>query len=181
MWKKEQVPPEVRKMYIGKGRAKYLFKYAKKHGIEVFFSVFYPEAIDICEDIGVNFYKVRFDDRNNITLFRRLKKTKNKTIFVSCQDPFDTLYFNLAKFQKNVKFLYVIPKYPANIMDYNKVISGHLYYHFQGISDHTPDIELFKYFNTIKEECWFEIHVKENNNCFETKWSKSFTKLKEAL
>ena len=119
MWKKDKVPKEVRSMYIGKGRAKHCFKFAKKHGIELFYSVFYPEAIDVLEEIGVNFYKVRFYDRNNLTLYRRLKKIKQgKKIFVSCQDPMDTLYYNMAKYQKNIIFLYCVPRYPAKFEDY---------------------------------------------------------------
>ena len=180
MWKKEQIPErlkELRKMYIGPGRAKYCFKFAKKHGIELFYSVFYPEAIDICEKIGVNFYKVRYQDRNDYPLYKRLKKT-NKTIFVSCSDPKDTAYFNLANYQKRVNFLYCVPRYPAKFEDYVPPDR----HGFQGISDHTSDLELFKIYNLgISLNRWFEMHVKMGNDCFESAWSKSFKQLKEVL
>jgi sialic acid synthase SpsE len=174
MWRKDQVPKEVRPMYVGPGRAKYCFKFAKKHGIELFFSVFYPEAVDICEKIGVNFYKVRYRDRNDYPLYKRLKKT-NKTIFVSCSDPMDTLYLNLATYQKRVNFLYCVPRYPAKINDYLP-----LQLSFQGISDHTSDLKLFKNANEWKME-WFEVHVKMGNDCYESKWSKTFAQITEAL
>ncbi len=185
MWKKEQIPEklkELRTMYIGPGRAKYCFKFAKKHGIELFYSVFYPEAIDICEKIGVNFYKIRFDDRNDYPLYKRLKRTK-KTIFVSCRDPKDTLYFNLANYQKRVNFLYCVPKYPAKIGDYRDL---RRLIKYNGISDHTLDLELFKYFYTQRDVRpnmvkWFEMHVKTDDDCFEKAWSKSFKQLKEVL
>jgi len=179
MWKKEQIPEklkELRKMYVGKGRAKYCFKFAKKHGIELFYSVFYPKAVDICEDVGVNFYKVRYQDRNDYSLYKRLKKT-NKTIFVSCSDPMDTAYLNLATYQKRVNFLFCVPRYPAKFEDY-KPPDRH---GFQGISDHTPDLELFKIYNYGNINRWFEMHVKMNDDCFERAWSKSFEQLKEAL
>ena len=176
MWRKDQVPKEVRSMFVGKGRAKYCFKFAKKHGVELFFSVFYPEAVDICEKIGVNFYKVRYADRNDYPLYKRLKKT-NKTIFVSCSDPMDTLYLNLATYQKRVKFLYCVPRYPAKFEDY-KPPDKH---GFQGISDHTPDLELFKIYNYANIDRWFEMHVKMGNDCYESKWSKTFAQITEVL
>jgi len=185
MWKKEQIPEklkELRKMYVGKGRAKYCFKFAKKHGIELFYSVFYPKAVDICEDVGVNFYKVRYQDRNDYPLYKRLKKT-NKPIFVSCSDPMDTAYFNLATYQKRVIFLYCVPKYPAKFEDYKFSIRYGHNNSFQGISDHTSDLKLFKIANKKPNNNneWFEMHVKENDDCFEHAWSKSFEQLKEAL
>ena len=181
MWKKEQIPErlkELRKMYIGPGRAKYCFKFAKKHGIELFYSVFYPEAIDICEKIGVNFYKVRYQDRNDYSLYKRLKKT-NKTIFVSCSDPKDTAYYNLTVYQKRVVFLYCVPKYPANPRDYLDVPLSN----FDGVSDHTSNLKIFNAFQDAyyNEDKWFEIHVKMGNDCFESAWSKSFKQLKEVL
>ena len=181
MWKKDKVPKEVRSMYIGKGRAKHCFKFAKKHGIELFYSVFYPEAIDICEGIGVNFYKVRFYDRNNLTLYRRLKKIKQgKKVFVSCQDPMDTLYYNMAKYQKNVIFLYCVPRYPAKIENYLikdlKIWNG-----IKGVSDHTSNVDLLKIALKNPYIKWFEMHVKMGNDCYENLWSKSFEQIKEVL
>jgi sialic acid synthase SpsE len=177
MWRKNQVPKEVRPMYVGPGRAKYCFKFAKKHGIELFFSVFYPEAVDICEKIGVNFYKVRYQDRNDYPLYKRLKKT-NKTIFVSCSDPMDTLYFNLATYQKRVKFLYCVPRYPTTYHLYKKALKVK---NIDGFSDHTQDLKLFEFAREIGYP-WFELHVCEDKKeAYEGKWSKTFKELKEAL
>ena len=178
MWKKDKVPEPVRSMYIGKGRAKYCFKFAKKQCIELFYSVFYPEAVDVCEGIGVNFYKVRFYDRNNLTLYQRLKKIRQgKKIFVSCQDPMDTLYYNMAKYQKNVIFLYCVPRYPAPLPQYDNAFNLDI----DGISDHTKDLMLFRSANKYAGFKWFEIHVKMGNDCYENLWSKSFEQLKEVL
>lgn len=185
MWKPEQIPEklkELRSMYVDEKLATELFEVGKQYGQEVFFSVFYPEAVEICEKIGVNFYKVRFDDRNDYQLYKRLKKT-NKTIFVSCQDPKDTAYFNLTTYQKRVKFLYCVPRYPAKLGDYSFSIRYDHNKKFQGISDHTSDLMLLKMsiYHPISKYDWFELHVKLNDDCFEHAWSKSFDQLTEVL
>ena len=127
------------------------------------------------EKIGVNYYKVRYFDRNNLTIYRKLKKTKDNLIFVSCQDPHDTIFYSMAKYQKRVKFLYVVPTYPALYKEYSP-----LKLKFHGISDHTSDFELYKNALEWKME-YFEMHMKQNDDCIEAPWSKSFEELKEVL
>lgn len=178
LFKPYEVPEEVRRMYIGKGRAKYLFKFAKSHGIELFYTPMYPTAVDICEEIGVNYYKVRYKDNRNLKLYRKIKKTK-KPIFVSC-DSFGimgTVYDNLFIYEglKRVIPLYCVPHYPASFEEYKT--KGHI---VVGYSDHTPD---FKLYNTVKEWAeWIEMHVcLDKKKCYEGKWSKELRKLKEVI
>ena len=194
LFEKHSIPEELRHCYIDKIRAEKFYNAGKKRGIEVFFSCMYPEAIDICEAIGVKYYKIRYMDRNNLILYRKLKKVKDikdKIIFVSCQAPKDTIFANMAKYQRNVKFLYCVPQYPAQYKDY-------IYYPYEskeniytkipnlnGISDHTSDLELFKIFkkayHNIKNK-WFEMHVCINKKeAYEGLWSKTFEELKKVL
>ncbi|KKK82653.1 hypothetical protein LCGC14_2801250 [marine sediment metagenome] len=185
LFKKEVVPEELKPLSINEELAKELFEAGKQYGQEVFFSCMYPEAVDICEKFGVNYYKVRYFDRNNLTLYRKLKKTKDNLIFVSCQDPHDTIFYSMAKYQKRVKFLYCIPKYPAPVKDYQPFRKLVSYRGYLGISDHTNNLEMFKYFYTQRDVRpnikYFEMHMKKDDDCIEAPWSKSFEELKEVL
>ncbi len=189
LFEKESVPEEIKEMSIDEELAKELFETGKQYEQEVFFTCFYPEAVDICERIGVRYYKVRYFDRNNLPLYRKLKHTTG-LIFVSCQDPHDTIFYNMARYKKRVKFLFCVPKYPANIQDYE----NHMRLFFQdnpekglfpdkttfsGISDHTNNLGLLQAFKN--EEVYFEMHMKMDDNCIEKDWSKSFEELKEVL
>ena len=189
LFQKEDVPEEIKSMAIDEELAQSLVRVGRDHEQDVFFSCMYPEAVDICERIGVKYYKVRYFDRNNLPLYRKLKKTKNKLIFVSCQSPHDTIFYNMAKYQKRVRFLYCVPKYPAYMRDYE----GFMIEYFRnnpelglfpkrihhGISDHIEHLGLFQAFKN--EDVWFEMHMKVDDNCIESKWSKSFEELKTVL
>jgi sialic acid synthase SpsE len=181
LFTKDMVPTELRHTYIDKKRAKKIYKAGQERNVEVFFSVMYLGGFDICEEVGVKYYKLRFMDRNNLILYRRLKKIKNfqeKTIFVSCQDPKNTIFYNMAKHRGNIRFLYVIPKYPAKYKQYAKA-SGVL--NIDGFSDHTVDLELFEYARGIGYP-YFEMHVcLECETAYEGEWSKNFEKIKEVL
>lgn len=190
----EMVQEELRTMVITEDLARYLFETGQEYNTEVFFSVMYPEAIDICERIGVNFYKLRYQDQNNLILYRKLKKIKNinkKTIFVSCKKPQNTIFWNWFKYNKNIKFLYCVPKYPAKYEDYiyyPYFLKNGIYTinpNFSGISDHISNIKLFKVFlkayHYVKDK-WFEMHVcVDKETAYEGKWSKTFQELKEVL
>jgi len=176
MWKPEQAPKEVRHMYIGKGRAKYMFNFAKRLGIELFFSVMYPEAVDICEKIGVNYYKIRYIDRNNHSLYRKVKKT-SKILFISVDNEGlpGTLYNNLFIYHPNrVIALRVVPHYPATFEEYNPN------YYMIGYSDHTPDFQLYNH--AKKDSVFIEMHLcLDKKKCFEGKWSKELREIREVL
>lgn len=180
LFTKNMVSKELQHCYIDKKRAEKFYRAGKRRGIKILFSVMYSEAIDICESIGVNYYKIRYLDRNNLILYRRLKQIKDfkkKTIFVSCDNPQETIFWNISKYQKNIRFLYCIPKYPTTYHRYKKAFWTK---NIDGISDHSKDLRLFEYCKEIGYP-WFEMHVKLGDNCYESKWSKSFEELKEVL
>jgi len=177
MFEIDKVPKEIRKMWIGKGRAKYMFKFAKSLGIELFFTPMYPEAIDILEEIGVNYYKVRYIDRHNWKLYRKIMKT-GKLTFVSVDDRgiMQTLYsemFMNYDIQRIIPLL-CVPDYPAEFEQYNPK------YIVIGYSDHTPD---FKLYNHAKRDSTFiEMHVcLDKKDAYEAKWSKSLKEIKENI
>lgn len=179
LFKPDQVPEDVRKFYIGKGRAKYFFNFAKEHGIDLFFTCMYPEAVDMCQQLGVKYYKVRYFDNRNLTLYRKLKNT-NQDLFISCTRPEDTLFFNMSKYQKRVHFLYCVPRYPARTEDY---LSGLIdNYKIKGVSDHTNDLTLFEFCKGCNTIDWFEMHVcLDKKTAYEGDWAKELGQLKEVL
>lgn len=181
LWDLNQVPKEVHHMFIGKKKAKYFFDYAKNNGISLFYTCFTPAKVQWCEEIGVPFYKVRFFDGRNLPLYRALKKT-TKPIFVSCVNPYDTIFTNMAKYQGRIAFLYCVPEYPATYEAYRYINNN-----FSGISDHTPDLRLFIQAKLRAEKNpnffmkWFEMHVCLDNEAYERNWSKSFEELQGVL
>jgi sialic acid synthase SpsE len=162
-------------LYLSKADAKNLFDYGKDIGIEVFFTPMFKEAVDWCEMIGVNHYKIRYADNMNWDLIRKiLEFTPPTFIFIS---------LNMAWYPKimggtSYKKLFCVPDYPALYSSY----SGIDWNKFQGISDHTGGTLLLK---TIKErypKCeYFEKHVKLDDNCIESAWSVTFEQLVEVL
>jgi len=179
LWKPEQVPEEVRTMHITKSIAKHFVELGKYYGQEVFFTCYYPEAIEICKNLDVNFYKVRYNDRRNLSLLTPLIDMKKK-IFVSCFDPRDTIYHLHAQ-TEDIVFLRCDPHYPSkSIIPYIKEWAHHGK-GIKGFSDHTTDLKLYKSALESGME-WFEVHVcLDKETAYEGKWSKTFEELKEVL
>ena len=175
------VEEDLREMVLTEDLAKEFFEVGKQYEQEVFFTPMYPNAFDMCERIGVNFYKIRSQDQNNLILYRKLKKItgiQGKTIFVSCKNPEDTIFWNWSTYNKNIKFLYCNPYYPSLLKEYN---DWGLYKRISGISDHTHNTELLEMFLSSDQLEWFEVHVCVNKDCHEAKWSKTLEELKEII
>jgi len=159
-------------LYLTKEDAKLLFVYGKSIGQEVFFTPMFLEAVEWCEEIGVNYYKVRYKDRSNFNLINKIKDTL-KPYFRSINNDYSVGIDEIP--------LFCIPKYPAKLIDY--LFEGSNEY--RGISDHTSDLELLKLFYE-KYEGWdndryFEKHVKLDDDCIESDWSVTFEALAEVL
>lgn len=162
---------------LSKVDAMELYDYGHCIGQEVFFTPMDVERVGWCENIGVNYIKVRHKDNSNRELYNSIKKTKKFT-FISINE-YNDLWQNFIDYKRGI-FLYVIPKYPAKIEDY--LIPHKLIHNYQGISDHTPDTRLLKLCKAFKEIEYFEIHVKlDNTEPLEDKWSVSFSELAEVL
>ena len=150
-----------------------LFEHGKSIGQEVFFTCMFPEAVDWCELIGVNYYKIRFADNNNRELYQKIKKTKKFT-FVSIDDILTSIWKSYIDYGKGA-FLYCVPKYPAKINDYKPYL-----YAPDGFSDHTKDIKMLEEVKDFGYD-YFEKHVKLNDDCIESAWSCTFEELEEVL
>ena len=143
-----------------------LFKYGKSIGQEVFFTPMYSKAVKILEDIGVNYYKIRYYDKSNEKLIKAIRETE-KTFFITTD--------NINRFKNdNCNVFECIAKYPAHPMDYNLGLK------YDGISDHTKDLEMFN-----NHKGWFnywEKHVMlEGFEGLENEWSITFKELEAVL
>lgn len=172
LWKKDQVPKEVYKYHIDEEDAYAIFETGMLNDVEVFFTPFYPEAVDICERIGVKYYKIRYADYFNTCLYRKIYTT-DKKFFVSSD--------SIPIGHRNVKNLYCVPKYPAKLHDYPMNLPEG----YDGYSDHTPNLTLYKHacspHHVGRSPRWFEMHVCLDDNAYERKWSKTFDEIGEAL
>lgn len=172
LFNREVAPNLPEHLYLTKEQARELFEYMKifpepLKSFPVFFTPMFEEAVDWCEDIGVNYYKIRYKDSPNIKLINKIKKT-GKPCFISSYIPYR---------MDNFISLCCIPEYPANVLRY--------LYHlikcrkFEGISDHTIDLEMFRKLQGYYD--YWEKHVKLDNDCLESDWSVTFEQLAEVL
>lgn len=150
-----------------------LFEYGKSIGQEVFFTCMYPESVDICERIGVNYYKVRCFDKFNKKIIYKIIKTK-KPYFVSVDGIFQDQKYDFGDF-----LLFCVPKYPANIKDYWEFFEF-MPHDWNGISDHTSCTCLLQ----IAQEYgvkYFEKHVRMRDGFIEDPWSVKIEEIREVL
>ena len=107
---------------------------AKKIGIEWYCTPMYDEAVDFLDQF-VNRYKIRYNDsldlhKNvNSTLISKVLDTGKETIISSQKNPKNLQIYD------NVKWLYVVPKYPCSIeeLDFSELND------FDGYSNHCLD------------------------------------------
>ena len=151
--------------------AKTLLKFGRDIGIEVFFTPMYLEAVDILERIGIRFYKIRHADSANGDILNKFENILSPK-FVS-------LSFRRWLPLHNLYYLKCVPKYPAKQEDYYEVF-GCIDTNFDGVSDHTGNVELLYLFKDIFD--FWEIHVKlDGTTPIEDKWSVSFSELERVL
>ena len=138
------------------------------------------EAVDWCEEIGVNYYKIRYKDNQNKELIQKIIKTK-KPFFISSNENIPKSYldplFYPKQLLKNQINLLCIPSYPTKLKEYKKKNIAY----YQGYSDHTENLKLLKIILN-KGMQYFEKHMKLNNTQpLEDAWSVSFAELEAIL
>lgn len=160
-------------LYLTESQAKMLFDYGKGLGIDVFYTTMFVDAVEWCERIGVNYYKIRHKDRHDWLLEQCILET-NKPFFKSVS-LLDGGNRTLGK------YLYCIPKYPTLIADYIRVLPLLI---LDGVSDHTADCELISKINELKwsDRYIVEKHMKlDSVNRLENAWSVTFEDLALAI
>jgi len=130
---------EIKKSELTWKHAQEFKKYSDKIGIDCFWSVFYPEAVDCLEKLGVKYYKIASRtsallDKNSEETMIAIAKTK-KPVIISMG--FGGNKIKMKNIFKNNKkyWLYCISKYPTKIkeIDFNSMQK------YDGFSDHTED------------------------------------------
>jgi len=165
----------LKSIIIDEYKARELFEYGQSIGQEVFFTPMNTEAVLFLQEIGVNYYKVRYNDRYDSNICKHTHDSR-KPVFISVD------YYELHDYSKEelkklrLIPLYCVPKYPAQVEDYKEFTNG--------ISDHTSDLillkECLKLGNLCKTEYW-EKHVCLTKDCLEADWSVTFDELENAL
>lgn len=130
---------EIKKSELTCKHAQEFKKYSDKIGIDCFWSVFYPEAVECLEKLGVKYYKIASRtsallDKNSEDTMIAIAKTKKPVIISMGFGGNKTKIKNI--FKNNKKYwLYCISKYPTEI----KEINFNLMQKYDGFSDHTED------------------------------------------
>ena len=114
---------EIKKSELTCKHAKEFKKYADKIGIDCFWSVFYPEAVECLEKIGVKYYKIASRtsallDKNSKDTMIAIAKTK-KPVIISMGFGGNKIKIKNI-FKNNHKYwLYCISEYPTDINKIN--------------------------------------------------------------
>lgn len=124
------------KIMLGHEELSALKDCADKYDIEMFATPMFTDAVIWLEDIGVKRYKVRYKDRHNGPLLKKIINT-GKRIIISCDwDYVADIPKILIHGIGQVSFLLCIPEYPPA-----KLILPHRFgIKFDGFSNHYPSI-----------------------------------------
>jgi len=158
-WHKEY--NRMKKLELSFDLAKKFFDYGEEVGIDVFFSVFYPEAITFCEEIGVKYYKISNAFSVNKEIVGECLGT-GRPVFVSFSEYYD-IDENLLK-NPNVIPLYTIPKYPPDYKNFNLDFLKKMINRGGGYSNHYTDL-FFPLLSAYLGSKWIELHVKLDKVC----------------
>ncbi len=125
--------------FMDKDRVEKFKKCADYYDIELMFSIFNFESLELLKDLNLNFHKVASRTvKENIELVKEIVN-KNKTTFVSL-GMWEGEGLPLSD-NKNVKYLWcksIYPSLPEDMLDFPKDFNNSVY---QGYSDHTLGIE----------------------------------------
>ena len=120
---------------ISESNVKIIDDLAKSVRIEWFCTPMYPEAVDFLNPFVTRF-KIRESDgkllleNRTSELIEKIFETKKEVIISSEKSPRNTTFFN----NNQVKWLYVVPKYPCEFNDLDFRNLGD----FDGYSNHCP-------------------------------------------
>ena len=148
------------KSSISRNNIEQINSISKKIGIEWYCTPMYPDAIDFLDSF-VKRYKIRYDDslplhENKTTpLISKALETEKQIIVSTQKNPKQLELYN----NNNVKWLYVVPKYPCSIdeLDFSNLSD------FDGFSNHCMTL-LAPLNAVILGAKMIEIHVTSNKD-----------------
>ena len=165
LYKDTSIYELTKKLELNFDMAKSLFEYAKKINVDLFFSVFYPEAVDFCERIGVKYYKIAARSINDYKLLKYVADT-NKPIFVSFSNEYKydiNRLINIFKGNQIIQ-MYTVSKYPPKSNDFDFDFLNRIIFGNGGYSNHYRDLytcQLAIFLGAL----WIEAHVMLKNEC----------------
>ena len=130
---------EIKKSEMTSNTAKKFKKYSDSLGIDCIWSVFYPEAVQLLENLDVSLYKIAsrtsaLMDSNSLETLKAIAKTK-KPVIISMGFGGDKKLMD-SIFRHNKKYyLYCVANYPTKLSE----IDFKSMQKFDGFSDHTED------------------------------------------
>lgn len=147
---------ELEDIILKPEQIKYLKQAADGCGIEFFATPYFPEAVDWLEDAGVKRYKIRYADRYNSELIKRIKST-GELYVMSCDGEYlMTEQADDVRSDPRCVFAFCIPEYPPK----TTIVPGGFDI-FYGYSSHYPSI--VPPLVAAARGCqYLEVHVKEN-------------------
>ncbi len=102
---------------------KRLFQYAKKLKIKIFSTPFDEEAVDFLEKLNCPIYKVASFEMNDLSLIKRIAKTKKPIIIstgMASINEIEKAFKTAKKYgSTDITLLYCVSNYPSNIEDFN--------------------------------------------------------------
>jgi N,N'-diacetyllegionaminate synthase len=130
---------EIKKSEMTFNTARKFKKYSDSIGINCIWSVFYPEAVKVLEELDVSLYKIAsrtsaLMDSNSLETLKEIAKTKKPVIismgFGGNKKLMDSIFRHNKKY-----YLYCISNYPTKLTEINfKLMQKQT-----GFSDHTND------------------------------------------
>jgi pseudaminic acid synthase len=166
---------KLKDMEIDFNTAKILFDYGKEIGFDVFFSVFFPEAVEWCEKIGVKLYKLAARQSTCDDTAKLVKQT-HKRVIVSI-DPMHNREEGWSEDFYDVDTLYCPSHYPTRIESVR--FSDYDFMHYDGFSDHTIRIDACKVAMARGARIIEKHFAFDHITGLDAKWSMTPSQLKE--
>ena len=160
---------------LTKATMKELVDYGNSIDMTVFATPFYPEAVDILHELGVELFKIRHTDIKSKELIDKVKALKKATII-----SVDVKALDFVLDVGDFKILYCVGKYPAKREDIDLGVI--MQFGLDGYSNHCPDPAILM--DAVKAGAEIiETHVMldGDDGCLEKGWSIPLSKVKEFL
>ena len=176
MWRAEDLYPshplfkKIKKTELSFKNAEKLKNYADSIGIEFFCSVFYPEAVNFLNNIGVKKFKIAsrtctLKDPLSLETLDSVNQTR-KPVIVSMGMGGNRKFIEKSLLKNNLKFCYCLSDYPLKIqkMNWQNAIK------YDGLSDHTDGIAAPILFSgLIKKRNLKQIIIEKHVKLFDSK------------
>tara|TARA_Y100000591_G_scaffold289740_1_gene275050 strand:- start:284 stop:1267 length:984 start_codon:yes stop_codon:yes gene_type:complete len=147
------------------GKWKIAVKYARKIGINIFFSIFDVESIDYLKKLKINIVKIPSGEINNYVLLKKINENRFKVILSTGMSNLEEIKKALQVLKNcEVILLHCVSEYPTIRPNLNNVkLLKKIFKNQIGYSDHTLDI-FTPALSVIAGATFIEKHFTYNKN-----------------